>query len=761
MQVSTILDHIDSGHMALPEFQRGYVWNRDQVRGLMASLYKRHPVGSLLVWATESKSADHRGDNELAAGIVKLLLDGQQRITSLYGVIRGKAPAFFDGDNKAFTDLFFNLESEEFSFYMPKKMKNDPLWIDVSRLMKEGIGPFIAEISANAAADKTTEYFTRLNLVHGIRDINFQIEEVTGEDKTIDVVVDIFNRVNSGGTKLSKGDLALAKICADWPDARSEMRDVLKEWSAQGFNFELDWLLRNINTIATGEALFKALHQLDSASFKAAMKKAVKIVNNLLNVISGRLGLDHSRVLFGPYAFPVLTHYISHHEDVLFNEVERDKLLFWYLHSAMWGKFSGSTESMVNKDLELIRDTDNGLDVLIKDLLLWRGDLHIRPEHFSGWSKGARFYPMLYMLTRMGDAMDWGLGIPLKENLLGKHSKLEVHHIFPKAYLKKNGYGKAQINAIANFCFLTKDTNIKISDSNPEIYFEEVERKYPGALASQWIPMDKELWKVENYPAFLIARQQLLAEAANQRLDSLYQLPGTLVDSHFGRGTKEAGIVSVEGVEGVDGAVIEGNGIDIVGGITSEAEELALEALNQWMLEHKLPEAIIEYELVDHESGDVIAHLDMAWPEGIQAGYSNPLALLIDEGPEVLNAANQNGFTYFTDVDALKTHVMHSILGEVKYGLPDWADELDDSIVSVARHIIKTQLDVPDCGYELINDQGEVCGEFEIAWPHRKVGIWTGRGNESQSDVRTMGWLVFEQHEVLENAELLNRALQA
>ena len=127
MKVSTILDHIDSGHMALPEFQRDYVWNRDQVRGLMGSLYKRHPVGSLLVWGIESKDAEHRGDNQLASGIVNLLLDGQQRITSLYGIIRGNEPEFFDGDKRAFTDLYFNLNTEEFSFYIPKKMQGDPL----------------------------------------------------------------------------------------------------------------------------------------------------------------------------------------------------------------------------------------------------------------------------------------------------------------------------------------------------------------------------------------------------------------------------------------------------------------------------------------------------------------------------------------------------------------------------------------------------------------------------------------------------------
>jgi len=90
MKIATILDHIDNGHMALPEFQRGYVWNREQVKGLFESLYKHHPIGGLLLWVTESASAQYRGEGSLAPGIVKLILDGQQRITSLYGVIRGK-----------------------------------------------------------------------------------------------------------------------------------------------------------------------------------------------------------------------------------------------------------------------------------------------------------------------------------------------------------------------------------------------------------------------------------------------------------------------------------------------------------------------------------------------------------------------------------------------------------------------------------------------------------------------------------------------
>ena len=86
MKIQTILDQIDLGSIALPEFQRGYVWNRDQVRSLMDSLYRKHPVGSLLVWVTKTMSSASRGDGPLAPGSVKLLFDGQQRITSLYGM---------------------------------------------------------------------------------------------------------------------------------------------------------------------------------------------------------------------------------------------------------------------------------------------------------------------------------------------------------------------------------------------------------------------------------------------------------------------------------------------------------------------------------------------------------------------------------------------------------------------------------------------------------------------------------------------------
>lgn len=645
MKISTILDHIDSGHMALPEFQRGYVWNRDQVRGLFDSLYRRHPVGGLLVWATESKTATHRGDGALAAGIVKLLLDGQQRITSLYGAVRGKPPKFFDGNANAFTSLRFHLETETFAFYQPVKMQDDPLWIDVTELMKNGsagLGQFVTRLSAlPELAPKVGDYVARLSRLLGITDVDLHVEEVTGADKTLDVVVDIFNRVNSGGTKLSKGDLALAKICADWPEARDTMKAKLKEWTKADYHFNLDWLLRSVNTVLTGEAKFQFLHDKGAVEIQDALKRATKHIDTCLNLIGGRLGLDHDQVFFGRFGVPVMVRYLDQRSGPM-SETERDKLLFWFAQAGMWGRFSGSTESFIDQDLAALVEPDGRLDRLLEQLRLWHGGLRVEPGHFTGWSLGARFYPVLYLLTRMGLARDWGTGLALKANLLGKMSRLEVHHIFPKAQLYKRKFKRPEVNALGNFCFLTKDTNLNISARPPEEYFPEIEKAHPGALASQWIPTDTALWKIENYRDFLEARKALLAEEVNKRMEELLH----------GETRWLAGPAAT-----IPAAVVRG-------GITSEEEEEQLEALNGWMEKEGLPRGVLAYGFADDAGGEQKAVFDLAWPNGIQEELSQPVTVMLNGDAETIGIASQAGYRCFQTVGEFKQYVQTEILAQ-------------------------------------------------------------------------------------------------
>lgn len=644
MQIATVLELIDLGSMALPEFQRGYVWNRDQVRGLMQSLYRRYPVGGLLVWTTQTENATTRGKGALSPGSVKLLLDGQQRITSLYGIIKGKSPKFFDGNAQSFTGLYFNLDEENFEFYAPVKMKDNPLWINVTELMQKGVGDFASKIfTIPDSQQKFGEYIQRLTAIENIKKIDVYVEEVTGQDKTVDIVVDIFNRVNSGGTKLSKGDLALAKVCAEWPAARDEMKIRLDKWYKAGFSFRLEWLLRCINTTLTGEALFSAMEKVDTPMFQAGLKQTEKYIDTLLNMISGRLGLDYEGVLGSRYAFPVLARYLSQRGNKSLDYRERDKLLYWYVHTMLWGRYAGSTESIINQDLGQIEQLEGGLDRLIQQLHRDRSDLHINSRDFDTWSTGSRFYPLLYMLTRVWHAKDWGSGIELSNNLLGNLNRLQVHHIFPKALLYKHGgYPRSEVNAIANFTFLTQDTNLKISDRNPTDYMPEIRAKHPGALESCWIPMDPELWKVENFKEFLAARRELLAKAANDFLNSL--LGGLVPETPS------------------TPSIFERNQLVVSGGIESEEEEELILNCNIWITEQNLPIGEMNYELVDGETNQPLAILDLAWPQGLQEGLSKPVALLIDEDANLEQVVNQAGYRFFTNVETFKEYVRRDIL---------------------------------------------------------------------------------------------------
>lgn len=636
MNIETILSQIELGNYALPEFQRGYVWNRDQVRKLMNSLYRGYPIGGLLTWVTPiDKNIMRNGDTAgQAYGNVDLILDGQQRITTLYGIIKGEAPDFFEGNANAFTGLYFHLDDEVFEFYLPMKMKDDRSWISVTELMKKGAGNFVS-----SAPDQETQLFyinnmDKLNKLDNIKKTDLHVQRVVGEDKTIDVVVEIFNNVNSGGTKLSKGDLALAKICAQWPDARIEMRKILQKYEKAGYKFKLDWLLRCVTVYVTGKAYFSELSNIPISDYQKGLYETDKLIALILNQIASRLGLDHDQVLGSRYSIPVMINYVHNRGTKNIDNKEWDKLLYWYIHTFLWGRYSGSTESTISQDLNILA-TGKGIDGLINQLKQNRGTLSLTDTDFWGWSSGARFYPLLYMMTRVNHAKDWGTGLELSSSLLGIMSSLDVHHIFPKAVLYKHGYSRSEVNALANYTFLTKATNIEISAQEPKDYFPTYIAKTPGAMETHWIPMDPELRAIDKYPEFLAERRKLLAESANKFLDEL--LYGSMeegpVQDFINRSVSDEGSKANEPTE----------------------EDVIME-VSLWMEEQGLNSGEPYFDLAD-DTGKQLATIDLAWPDGIQRGLSEPVALLLGEPAEVHEVVNNAGYRYFTDVETFKKYV--------------------------------------------------------------------------------------------------------
>lgn len=636
-KLSTVLDQVDNGTMLLPEFQRGYVWNRDQVRGLMKSVYREYPVGALLVWETEVREDQTRGGGALAqaGGRRHLLLDGQQRVTTLYGIVRGRAPGFFDGDASAFTGLYFNVESEDFQFYAPMRMKNDARWVDVTKLFVEGKEPVFQRLmQAGIDTSLMSSYFSRLQKLEYITARDFHIEQITGADKTTDVVVDIFNRVNSGGTKLSKGDLALARICSEWDQARPWMRHFLDEWAKQGYSFTLDWLLRNSTAVATGRAPFSALEDVSAEQFEAALKGTREHVDHLLGVAVERLGIDHDRVLFGRFAFPVLARILSRRQTGRFSDgTEANKAMAWYVHAAVRGRFTGPTETNLNKDLQ-IADRE-GVDGLLDSLRkLHKGSLAVRAEDFEGVGRGARSYPLLYLLIRSVGGRDLLDGRPFT----GRTSSLHVQEIFPRTELRKAGYSTGEVNAIANFAFVTHDSGSRLGGRLPEDHLAECSDE---GLRAQWIPADRTLWRVDRYLDFLAARRELLAEAGDHFLADL---------------TAGTAPWPSPPLYALDAPTEE------VGG----PREAQLKALIAEFAERGYAAPARDCEIPDPDTGRTLAVAEAFWADGLQVGIGNPVVLELDPEEADLARLAELGCEVFTSVDALRAHVQRR--GEVDGG---------------------------------------------------------------------------------------------
>ncbi|MGH8910432.1 MAG: GmrSD restriction endonuclease domain-containing protein [Egibacteraceae bacterium] len=632
MKLSYILDSIDLGTIALPEFQRGYVWTRKQVRELMQSLYQRYPVGGLLLWQTRVGVTATRGGSLAEGATVTLLLDGQQRITSLYGIIRGRPPEFFDGNAETFTGLHFDVENETFEFYQPSKMSGRPEWVDVTALMQTGLGRWFDQLQGHPRFGTLME---RLSNLKGVVDCDFREESLSGEDKTVDVVVEVFNRVNSGGTILSKGDLALARICAEWPAGRRVMREHLEKWRRCGFDFSLDWLLRTTNAVVTGEAQFTVLRTVDPERFQKGLDRTCYAVDSLLNLVAGRLGLDHDRVLAGRLAFPVMARsLVVDHGGNQPSAAEQDRLLYWYVQSFIWGRYSGTTETTINRDLEVFRQ--DGVAGLIRELERWRWPLRVRPDDFDVSSVGARIYPLLYLLTRTHSARDWGNGNPLSAHLLGHKSRLELHHIFPKALLKEHGYARSEVNAVANFCFQTQETNRAIGRDDPEEYLPEIAARHPGALESQWVPTNPALWSLERYPQFLAARRALLADTANAFLDSLRS------------GAPRPPVVLAPAPAGDS--------------LVETAEDVELRELADEIVGLGLAKPELHVEIDDPDSGENQATADALWRSGLQEGLTEPVAFLLEPDAAMETRLRELGYRCFTSRASLLRHA-HDLTG--------------------------------------------------------------------------------------------------
>jgi len=529
MKVDNLLNDIKNGELVLPEFQRGFVWKEKDVKTYITSLYKGYPTGSLLIWKT-LKPPRLRGKQETTENIyTRVLLDGQQRLTTLYFFIKGELPPYYEKSGHSYDifkkfNLYFNVETEEFRYYQPSIMKGNQEWISLIEFFKTGSAANFIQMSEYK--DYYFKYLNQLTRLERIKNYEYYIdEEKLSTISSIKEVVKIFNLVNKAGRTLQEEDLALAHACAFWPEIKDLFRQEIKFLSDKGFDFDFNFLILCLSCVATGHAKFENLYKTSEDKIKNSWERTRLSLEYLINILRDRAYIDSTRSyeLKSEALLVPLIYYLANNNNEFKNDIELKKALYWLYEAMIWGRYTKRGKSSPLEQDIVSLTKENSIDCLINNLKREVKSLEVTPKDLEGAPITSSFWNMMFIVAKSKGAIDWFNGNKLHFDLLGKQYSLHNHHIFPKDLLEKNGYDGKIRNEIANRAFLTAKANLKVSNSKPEIYLLEVKKNYPQALDQQFVTDNKELYKLENYKEFLKNRQQRIAEEINSFLNKLVE----------------------------------------------------------------------------------------------------------------------------------------------------------------------------------------------------------------------------------------------
>ncbi len=520
--IEELLRQVRRGEIMLPEFQRGYVWTKEQVRGLMQSLYRRHPTGHLLIWRTYKPSLV-RGGTAAEDGHSLLLLDGQQRLTTLYVLFKGEAPQFYEGE-ALFFDLYFNMQTEEFRFWQKSLMEKNPAWIGLHEFLSAGLDKLLEGLDQldDDRRRVIQDNLKRLSLLDQVRRYTYTVDQVSGDEFGVDEVVEIFNRVNRAGTPLTNADLALAHVCSIWPEAREELRNFQTKMEGHGFGMDFNFLVRCLAGVATGSVLLEgSFLRTPAATLQAAWTDMQVAFEYLVYVLRHEAFIDNVRELPTNNVLVPATVFLARHDGRFPTDVVKNRFIRWLYLAGLWQRYSGAAETKLQQDVALVAGQDlDPTHELETAILRERGRVVLEASDLARAGITSAVARLAQVVARAHDARDWFTGIRLYDKVTGKSNGQENHHIFPPSVLKKaelqGDVDSKLTNELANRAFLTQRADKKERRSAPSEYLPEVEKNQPGALRTQAVPMDRELWRPENYTDFLGARRRLLAEEMNE-----------------------------------------------------------------------------------------------------------------------------------------------------------------------------------------------------------------------------------------------------
>ncbi|GEN45401.1 GmrSD restriction endonuclease domain-containing protein [Alkalibacillus haloalkaliphilus] len=530
------------GGFWLPNIQRPFVWKEEQIERLFDSILREYPISTLLVWKTKSNlkrrqfMRDYKKKLKLTDFYVlqedhkvkQLVLDGQQRLQSLYIGLKGS----YEGK-----ELYLNILSGDltkpddiryqFKFLNQKNVEFP--WIKFKNIVfNRGDSYDITEEVIEAAdyelsKDETKKISKNISNILKVftSDETLIYQELDSIDNpeayTEDDVVEIFIRANSGGTVLGKSDLLFSLLSSSWEEADENMEELLEELNNTGYKFNRDFVLKTCLTLLNKGAAYSVPKFREESTRENISEKwddIANAINDVRDFLYGKTYLRSDKALTSYLGLIPIIYFRYHFKDKWSSVKRLDEYI---LKTLLTGSFSGSPDNVIDRCVDTIRKTKefnvedifeairrSGRNLQVsEDTIL---DLHYDSKNihliFNLWYKGFAYHPAF------------------------QNNKPQIDHIFPQSELQKVkevnpqsgrevlSYKKKDRDQIANCMLLTQQENGAGGKSNqlPEIWFADKSEEY---LDMHLIPRDKELWKVENYEQFIEERKKLIINRFN------------------------------------------------------------------------------------------------------------------------------------------------------------------------------------------------------------------------------------------------------
>jgi hypothetical protein len=586
--IETLLSWVKSGEIAIPEIQRPFVWDSSKVRDLMDSLYQGYPIGYVIAWRNPNVRLK---DGSLSEG-KKILIDGQQRVTALTAAILGEY-VISKAYQRVKIKIAFNPITEKFEVQNPAILK-DKTWLpDISEAINGSVGILklvrhYLELNPDVDEDLIEKAFTAL--------VNVPKKQIglieLAHDLDIETVTEIFIRINSKGVVLSQADFAMSKIASNTeysghvlrkaidyfchlaivPEFFKHILDNDKEFTSTDFFQKMQWLksenedlydphytdlirvaftsqfnrgrLADLVGLLSGRNFETRTYEdvIAEQSFATLKKGVLNFINETnfkkflmiiksAGFISPKL-IRSQNALNSAYIVYLKLKELGENPVNIESYVRR-----WLVFSILTGRYSGSPESIFDYDIKQI--AHKPFDEYLKEKeegelseAFWSAAL---PRSFdTSVASSPYFHVFLAAQVKSNDK-----GFLSKDITVGDLIKLrgDIHHLFPKDYLKKDGLERGQYNQIANYVYMQSEINIKVGNKAPKEYFNQIISQIEGNnktvsglssnhdlianLSANCIPDEIMSMDIDDYSEFLAKRRVLMAQKINAYYFSL------------------------------------------------------------------------------------------------------------------------------------------------------------------------------------------------------------------------------------------------